>query len=133
MAWKEVGTGTTLNDAVSAEALVTEGARAKLDMFFSVGVPSIHVDTFRSALTMAGVSEVEVSSAGSSISVTYRKGAWWVPVIVGLALISLAGLIIYLVLWKLSEEVSGPVLNLSFAAAGILAIAVAYAMFRRKY
>jgi hypothetical protein len=135
MAWEQVASGSSNSfyDASKYDESIEEGSRGKLDMTFSINPPDGQVDAFRSSLEWAGVKDVQVISNGNTISVIFRKAAWWVPVIITAVFVTLAALAVYLVLWKLFKEVPAPVATFSIVAIGFLVLALSYGFFKEKY
>lgn len=135
MAWELVAQGNANNlaDAGSYEDQIDEGQRGRLDMTFSVNVPAGDIDALRDSLAWAGVEDLEVVSGGNTVSIYYRKGFAWVPLIISLVLVALIAVMVYLTIWKLSKELSGPAFNIVMIGGAILAAGIAYFLFRRQY
>ncbi|MDD5510844.1 MAG: hypothetical protein PHI12_08540 [Dehalococcoidales bacterium] len=121
MAWEQIGEGgnTDIMDVVSYENnQVAEGQRAMLQCEFALPVPTWQIDNLRDTLTFAGVEDLQVSSSGSQVNVTWRKGFAWAAVIIA-ALVVIALIII----WRMFKDVPAPVQ--SFALIGIVIAALA--------
>ncbi len=135
MAWELVASGdnTNLNDVVSYEETeVAEGQRARLDCNCLTPVPTWQIDNLRNSLTFAGVEELQIVSSGNTVQVFWKKGFPWAAVII---LILVA--VIVIVSWLFFRDVAritGKIpATLLVIGGAVLAVAVAYSLFRREY
>ncbi|MDD5229721.1 MAG: hypothetical protein PHC43_00170 [Candidatus Marinimicrobia bacterium] len=133
MSWETVASGGTgnFNQLPYYEAEIDEEQRGRLEMSFEVNVPSSDINSLKNSLEVAGVTDLQLVSGGKNVTIYYRKGFLWMPVIVAAVAAALAGIMIYLILWKLSKEVSSPVFNLAVIGGSLLAIGIAYFIFKR--
>jgi hypothetical protein len=135
MAWEEIARGTNANlDQVAYyENMVPENNRARLDLHTAAPVPTFQMDALRNSMVAAGVTEVQMTGSGSLLQITYRKGAFWIPLIIALV----AALAIVVMLWILFKEVAGVIgggpATFMIVAGAILALAVSYSLVRRNY
>jgi hypothetical protein len=135
MGWELIVSGDAehLSDAAAYENQIAEGQRGKLDLNFSVPVPTADVNSLRNSLAWSGVEDLEVVSSGNKVTIYYRKGFAWLPVIIVAVSAALVAIFIYLTIWTLSKEVSGSVLSIGVIGAAALAFGVAYFLFRKQY
>ena len=107
--WQQVGSGDrgNLDNAKSFEDQMNEGQRGQLVINFMIPLPSFSVDGLRNSLNFAGVEDLEVSSSGSQLTITWRKSVAWIPIII-LAIIALA---ILIVSWQMLKEVANAVIT----------------------
>jgi hypothetical protein len=102
--WKQIASGSRsdLETAKSyEESSIAEGQRGRLVINFLIDVPAGHTNILRSTLTNAGVEDLALATAGKQLTITWRKGFAWVPVII-LAVLALA---ILIVSWLIFKEV----------------------------
>jgi hypothetical protein len=134
MGWSLIAQGdpSNINSIPDFESQIDEQQRGRLDMEFSIGVPTGITDALQTSLELAGVTEPLVVNNGSSVTIIYRKGAFWLPVIISLALIALVAVMIYLTTWKLSKETSAPVFNTAILGGAILAAGIGYFLFKSQ-
>jgi hypothetical protein len=131
MSWQLVaeGNNTNIGDVQSLESSeIEEGQRARLKCQTLTPVPSWQIDDLRNSLTLAGVEDLQIRMSGNTIDIIWRKGFPWAAVII-LALVA----IIVIVLWQFFKDVPMPVTSMVLIGAAILAAAISYSMFRRKY
>jgi hypothetical protein len=129
MAWEEIARGTNLNEISGYEDQVPEGKHGRLDLHCKLPVPSTDIDWLHNSLTWAGIEDLHISSSGTTIQITYRKGMFWIPLIIT-ALIILG---IAIMLWILFKEVVAKIGSFGLMAGAVLALAVSYSLFRRRY
>jgi hypothetical protein len=134
MAWELIASGdrSNLNTLPSYEADLAEGQDARLDFKFVTYVPSFQVDSLRNSLSMAGVTNLRVVSAGNTIQIFYTKDPWWVPVII-IAVLALAILIISWLFFRNVESTTGPIGGILLLAGGALIAGIlAYSIFSNR-
>jgi hypothetical protein len=102
--WKQIGSGnnSNLDDAKSYEDAMDEGQRGQLVINFLISLPGWQIDGLRNSLNFAGVEDLNIVSSGSKLTITWRKGFAWIPVII-LAVIALA---ILIVSWQMFKEIA---------------------------
>ncbi len=132
MAWEEFASGTNINDIAGYESQVPEETRAMLELQCKVPVPSTNISWLRNSLSWAGIQDLNVSSSGSIIRITYRKGAFWIPLIISLIIV----LAIVIIVWRFYREVAdviGPIPATALLIGGaVLAGIIAYKIIRSR-
>lgn len=119
MAWELVaeGTGANLNNVVSYEnSEIDEGQKARLRCNCVVPVSTWQIDDLRSALSWAGVEDLQVTGSGSEVNIYWRKGFPWAAVII-LALVA----VIVVAAWAFFKDVPVPVTSVFLIGAALLA------------
>jgi len=129
MSWELVAEGTNLADVASYESEIAEEQKARLSLQCATPVPTFQMDELRNSLEFAGVTEVQVTGSGNTLHIIYRKGAFWIPVIISLVLI----LAIVVILWQFFKDIPVGVTSIVLIGAAVLALALSYNMFRREY
>lgn len=121
--WQKIaeGTGLNLGSVIGYEDEVEEGQRARLTINLRSPISTSVATDLQQQLDYRGVGEAEVSTYGSNIDITYRKGFPWLGIIVGV-IIGLIALAILVVSWQFYKE--APVGFSLLALAGIV-VAVA--------
>jgi hypothetical protein len=132
MSWQLLATGdrNSLDDIIGIEQdQIDEGQRARLECECIGPVPSTDITALRNSLSWAGIEDVELSSSGSKVNVTWRKGFAWAPIII---LILVA--VIVIVLWRFFGEVAstvGPIPTTILIVGGaLLAGALAFRLIK---
>jgi hypothetical protein len=135
MGWEQIANGNRNDfDGIPGyEALIDEGQRGRLDMRFSVNVPTAQIDALRNQLEWAGVEDLQVLSGSNTISVIYRKGPWWLPVIIVAVMVTLTAIFFYLTVWTISKETSGSTMSLALIGGAILAAAIAWTLIKKRH
>jgi hypothetical protein len=126
MAWEELGSGSvsSLGNVVNLENGLPEQEMAMLQCDTVVNVTSAHVDALKNSLSYAGVTDLEISSGGRSISITWRKAEVWAAIII-LALVA----IVIVLAWRFFHEASGTLgggtMKIAVIAGAIFLVALA--------
>jgi hypothetical protein len=108
--WKQVAAGnsTNLDDTQACEEAMYEGQRGRLVINFMISLPDWQINGLRDSLHFAGVEDLDIVNSGSQLSITWRKGLAWIPVII-LAVIALA---IFIVSWQFFKEVANVITDI---------------------
>lgn len=120
--WQQIAEGTQsdLYNLGNYEGRIAEGKRGRLQLNLRAPVPTEAVAMLQNALDMQRVTEVKVSASGSTLSVTWRKGFAWLPII-QIAILTLIVLAVLIVSWQLFKEVE-PAVQPWLIAGGIFGL-----------
>ena len=139
MFWEEIASGTR-NDLASGlreyDPMIPEGSRGYLRLNTSTPIHIGIVRSVESALTAAGVPDVNVTYDNRALNIYWKKGFPWLIAIVGVILSLLLILAIILTTWQLFRETPGltlPVLGGAVTiGVGLAAVAAIILLTRRK-
>jgi len=132
--WEQIAEGTMaeLKDASTYEDRVGEGQRGCLQINCRYPIPPHEGTRLQSVLDALGVAEAKVGVSGSTLSVTYRKGFAWLPVIVA-AILGIVLLSVLIASWLLFREVEEGV-QPWIVAGGILGmLIIAYIVYKVRW
>lgn len=134
--WQQVAEGTMadLRDVSAYEGRIDEGRRGRLQLNCRMPVSADVGASLQRALDMQNVAEVKVDTSGSTLSVTYRKGFAWLPIIVT-AILGLIFLAILISSWVLFKEMVGAgIPPWLIASAGVFALLIiAYIVYKVRW
>ena len=141
MIWEQIASGTR-NDLATGlreyDPLIPEDSRGYLRLNTSTPIHIGIVRSVESALTLAGVPDVNVTYDNRALNIYWKKGFPWLIAIVGVIVPLLLILAIILTTWQLFREAPGltlPVLGTIGTVAigvGLAATAAIILLTRRK-
>ena len=129
--WQLIGSGdrTNLDDVTSLEqSEIPEGGLARLSVVSEVPIGTWEMDALHNILDFAGIDDLAISGSGLTLNITWRKGFPWAAIII-LALVA----VIVIAAWQFFKDQPVAVTSTFIIGGAILAVAVAYTLFRRKY
>jgi len=118
--WQQVAAGSplNLNSVADHENQVGEGQRARLVLQLRLPLSQSKAGQLQRELDSHKVTEAKVTTSGNDVNIVYRKGMFWVPLILVLVL----ALAILIVGWRFYKEAPA-----AFSALMLCGIALAIA------
>ncbi len=107
MIWEEIASGTRDDLATGLreyDPLIPEGSRGYLRLNTNTPIHSGIVESVKSALSFAGIPDVNITYNNRALNIYWRKGFPWLIAIVGVILPLLILLAIILTTWQLFRE-----------------------------
>ena len=105
--WEQVVDGglLDLSELSYLDGFLAEEQRGKLEIDLRQAIPESIVTELRNRLASYGIPDLRVYSSSPMLTIEYRKGMPWIPIIVG-AILGLIALAILVVGWRFFREVA---------------------------